>query len=126
VVDCTEPTLLALCFHVIHRCTVHVFRCRYSRISTTRIITGKATMVQNLLASSAGAAASLIACQPMDVIKTRIQHRSPTSTETGWELVRALLQREGAAGFLKGLPIKLTVVSGPCDRAVGISVGWIL
>jgi hypothetical protein len=73
---------------------------------------GQATMLQNFVTSSAGAVASLIVSQPMDVIKTRIQKRPFDSKETGSELVISLIRNEGWSGFLKGLPVKLMVV-GP-------------
>lgn len=73
---------------------------------------GQATLTQNLIASSGGAVASLVASQPMDVIKTRIQARPFMSSETGWQLMVKLVKNEGPSAFLKGLQVKLLVV-GP-------------
>lgn len=71
-----------------------------------------ATISQNAIASCGGAAACLVAAQPFDVIKTRLQARPFDCKMTGMEIATKLIQNEGLRGFLKGLPVKLLVV-GP-------------
>ncbi len=72
---------------------------------------GKADFFQNIASSAFGSVCSLVASQPMDVIKTRIQHQPFSSNQSGWTLVSELIRNEGYRGLLKGLPVKLLVVA---------------
>jgi hypothetical protein len=72
----------------------------------------QATWMQDSIASCAGAVASITVAQPLDVIKTRIQHRPFDSPESGVSVVRNLVKNEGVGAFFKGLTTKLLVV-GP-------------
>lgn len=71
-----------------------------------------ATFLQFAMSSVAGASASIIVAQPLDVIKTRIQARPFDSPETGTKVISNLLKNEGAGALFKGLVPKLSVV-GP-------------
>lgn len=75
-------------------------------------MTGKATILENLVASMAGSIASITVAQPLDVVKTRIQNRSFDSPKSGIAIVRELLKNEGASAFWKGMTPKMLVV-GP-------------
>lgn len=74
--------------------------------------TQEATWLQDSIASCAGAVASITVAQPLDVIKTRIQHRHFDTPESGVSVVRNLVKNEGFGAFFKGLTPKLLVV-GP-------------
>lgn len=72
----------------------------------------QATWTQDAIASCTGAIASITVAQPLDVIKTRIQHRPFHSPESGASIVVNLVRHEGFGAFFKGLTPKLLVV-GP-------------
>jgi hypothetical protein len=74
--------------------------------------TEQATWTQDAIASCAGATASIAVAQPLDVIKTRIQHRPFHSPESGVSVITNLVKNEGFGAFFKGLTPKLLVV-GP-------------
>lgn len=71
-----------------------------------------ATWTQDAIASCLGAVASISVAQPLDVIKTRVQHRPFGCTETGFGIIASLVRNEGFGAFFKGLAPKLLVV-GP-------------
>jgi len=71
---------------------------------------GRATWVQDGVASICGATASITVAAPLDVIKTRIQ--SGTSDKGGATLIYELVRDEGPTAFFRGLWPKLLVV-GP-------------
>lgn len=71
---------------------------------------GRATWVQDGMASICGATASITVAAPLDVIKTRIQ--SGTSDKGGVTLIYELVRDEGPTAFFRGLWPKLLVV-GP-------------
>lgn len=71
----------------------------------------EATLWQHFVASAVGGIASVVVSSPMDVIKTRVQNRSFDSTETGSQVVRQLLQKEGFSALFKGLIPKVFVVA---------------
>ncbi|KAJ2958174.1 hypothetical protein NQZ79_g6167 [Umbelopsis isabellina] len=72
----------------------------------------KATFFQNFCASIGGAVASITVAAPLDVVKTRIQNRNFENPESGVNIIKDLLKKEGIAGFFKGLTPKILVV-GP-------------
>jgi hypothetical protein len=47
---------------------------------------------------------------PLDVVKTRIQNRNFDNPESGVNIIKDLLKKEGVAGFFKGLTPKILVV----------------
>ncbi|CAJ0898836.1 2501_t:CDS:2, partial [Entrophospora sp. SA101] len=55
----------------------------------------KATFFQNFCASIGGAIASISVAQPLDVVKTRIQNRPFDSPETGTQIIRKMILKEG-------------------------------
>ncbi|CAJ0847069.1 4502_t:CDS:2 [Entrophospora sp. SA101] len=55
----------------------------------------KATFLQNFCASIGGAIASISVAQPLDVVKTRIQNRPFDSPETGTQIIRKMILKEG-------------------------------
>jgi Mitochondrial carrier protein len=71
-----------------------------------------ATWTQDAIASCLGATASIAVAQPLDVIKTRVQHRPFHSPESGFAIVAKLVRTEGISAFFKGLTPKILVV-GP-------------
>lgn len=71
-----------------------------------------ATLFQNFVASSAGGVASITVASPLDVIKTRLQTRDFSSGETGFQIFRDMMRKEGPQALFKGLLPKLLVV-GP-------------
>lgn len=71
-----------------------------------------ATFGQNFVASAAGGTASITVASPLDVIKTRLQTRDFGSGESGYQILRDLLRKEGPKALFKGLVPKLLVV-GP-------------
>jgi Mitochondrial carrier protein len=71
-----------------------------------------ATWTQDAIASCVGATASIAIAQPLDVIKTRVQHRPFNSPESGASIIVNLVQKEGIGAFFKGLVPKILVV-GP-------------
>ncbi|KAH8554120.1 mitochondrial carrier domain-containing protein [Umbelopsis sp. PMI_123] len=72
----------------------------------------KATFFQNFCASIGGAVASITVAAPLDVVKTRIQNRNFDNPESGINIIKDLLRKEGVTGFFKGLTPKILVV-GP-------------
>lgn len=70
----------------------------------------KATFFQNFCASIGGAVASITVAAPLDVVKTRIQNRNFDNPESGVNIIKDLLKKEGVAGFFKGLTPKILVV----------------
>ena len=71
-----------------------------------------ATWMQDAIASCVGATASIAVAQPLDVIKTRVQHRPFNSPQSGASIIVNLVQNEGIGAFFKGLVPKILVV-GP-------------
>jgi len=71
-----------------------------------------ASFGQTFVASVGGGVASITVASPLDVIKTRIQSRDFSSKETGLQILRQMLQKEGVSAFFKGLLPKILVV-GP-------------
>lgn len=71
-----------------------------------------ATFAQTFVASAAGGIASITVASPLDVIKTRLQTRDFNSGETGFQILRDLMRKEGPAALFKGLVPKVLVV-GP-------------
>ena len=71
-----------------------------------------ATFAQNFVASAAGGVASITVASPLDVIKTRLQTRDFGSGESGYQILRDLLRKEGPRALFKGLVPKVLVV-GP-------------
>mmetsp|Transcript_14370 Transcript_14370/g.17753 ORF Transcript_14370/g.17753 Transcript_14370/m.17753 type:complete len:313 (+) Transcript_14370:382-1320(+) len=74
--------------------------------------TTDATFLQNFAASISGAIASITVAAPLDVIKTRIQNKPFDAPESGVQIVRNLIRKEGFGAFFKGLTPKIIVV-GP-------------
>jgi hypothetical protein len=74
--------------------------------------TQPATWTQDAIASCLGATASIAIAQPLDVIKTRVQHRPFDSPQSGVSIIVNLVRNEGFSAFFKGLTPKLLVV-GP-------------
>ena len=72
----------------------------------------RATWTQDAISSCAGATASIVVAQPLDIVKTRIQSRAFNSPESGVSIITNLLKNEGTGAFFKGLTPKLMVV-GP-------------
>jgi len=64
------------------------------------------------LASACGAVASIVATNPLDVIKTRVQSRHVDDPRSGMSLVKDLLKDEGPTAFFKGVTPK-TLLIGP-------------
>ena len=75
-------------------------------------MTGKASLLQNFIASTSGAVASITVAQPLDVVKTRIQAQPFDSPVSGTQVIKKLLAEEGPTAFFKGVTPKLIVV-GP-------------
>lgn len=71
-----------------------------------------ATIFQDAVASVVGAVASITVAAPLDVIKTRIQNKSFSSTDSGLSILNDLVRNEGFSAFFKGLSPKIIVV-GP-------------
>ncbi|KAI8391096.1 mitochondrial carrier domain-containing protein [Radiomyces spectabilis] len=72
----------------------------------------QATFFQNFCASIGGAVASITVAAPLDVVKTRIQNRNFENPESGLNIIKDLIKKEGFHGFFKGLTPKILVV-GP-------------
>ncbi|KAG0172008.1 hypothetical protein DFQ28_003014 [Apophysomyces sp. BC1034] len=72
----------------------------------------KATFFQNFCSSIGGAVASITVAAPLDVVKTRIQNRNFENPESGINIIKDLIKKEGFGGFFKGLTPKILVV-GP-------------
>ena len=76
-------------------------------------MTGKATVLQNTMASTGGAVASIAVAQPLDVVKTRVQNQGNVKNpESGVTVIANLLKTEGPGAFFKGFTPKVIVV-GP-------------
>lgn len=75
-------------------------------------LTGRATVLQNTIASAGGALASIAVAQPLDVIKVRVQNRPFDAPQSGATVVGNLLRNEGPTAFFKGFSPKVMVV-GP-------------
>lgn len=73
----------------------------------------QATFFQNFCASIGGAVASITVAAPLDVVKTRIQNRNFDNPESGLNIIKDLIKKEGFGGFFKGLTPKILVV---CSR----------
>lgn len=73
---------------------------------------GRATFMQNFLGSTFGSIFAIAISHPADVIKTRIQNRSFERPETGRQILRNMLTKEGPRAFVKGFSVKAIVV-GP-------------
>ncbi|KAL3895002.1 MAG: hypothetical protein SGCHY_004952 [Lobulomycetales sp.] len=71
----------------------------------------RATFLQNFCASISGAVASIAISAPLDVVKTRIQ-AGRRGGDTGLQIVRDMIRKEGFSSFFKGLSPKILVV-GP-------------
>lgn len=71
-----------------------------------------ATLLQNFAASAAGGIASITVASPLDVVKTRLQMRDFGSSETGVQILKDMMRKEGPGALFKGLVPKLIVV-GP-------------
>jgi hypothetical protein len=72
----------------------------------------EASLFQNFAASAVGGIASITVASPLDVVKTRLQTRDFGSGETGFQILREMLKKEGPQALFKGLVPKLLVV-GP-------------
>jgi hypothetical protein len=72
----------------------------------------EASVMQNFVASIAGAIASITVAAPLDVVKTRVQNKPFDAPESGVQIVRKLIRDEGFSAFFKGLTPKIIVV-GP-------------
>lgn len=71
-----------------------------------------ATFGQTFVASAAGGVASITVASPLDVIKTRLQTRDFGSGESGFQILKDLMKKEGPGALFKGLVPKVLVV-GP-------------
>ncbi|KAG4304694.1 hypothetical protein PORY_001747 [Pneumocystis oryctolagi] len=72
----------------------------------------QATWMQNFVASTAGAIASLTVSAPLDVIKTRIQSLNFDQKKTGMQILKNMIKNEGFFSFFKGLTPKI-LTAGP-------------
>lgn len=72
----------------------------------------EATFAQTFVASAVGGVASITVASPLDVIKTRVQKADFGSGESGGQILRELLRKEGAGALFKGLVPKVLIV-GP-------------
>jgi hypothetical protein len=72
----------------------------------------QATWAQDAIASCCGAVASITVAAPLDVVKTRVQHRPFDSPESGVQIITNMIKKEGFGSFFKGLTPKILVV-GP-------------
>lgn len=71
----------------------------------------KSTVLQNFLASIAGAVASITVAAPLDVVKTRIQNANFENKVSGMAVVRELVRDEGVGALFKGLTPKVRILS---------------
>lgn len=71
-----------------------------------------ATFGQTFVASCVGGVASITVASPLDVIKTRIQKADFGSGESGLQILKELLRKEGPTALFKGLVPKVLIV-GP-------------
>lgn len=79
----------------------------------------RATLFQNMCASSVGACLSIAISNPMDVIKTRIQRETraaagaaASTQRSATQVAASMLREEGVTSFFKGLTPKL-IASAP-------------
>ncbi|KAI9291763.1 mitochondrial carrier [Neoconidiobolus thromboides FSU 785] len=72
----------------------------------------QATFFQNFCSSIGGAVASITVAAPLDVVKTRIQNRPFDAPESGMNIIKDMIKKEGMGAFFKGLTPKILVV-GP-------------
>lgn len=73
----------------------------------------KETVAQNIFASTVGACLSITVSNPMDVIKTRVQHATRDTRQTAVQTIFRMLKEEGIfTPFFKGLTPKI-VASAP-------------
>lgn len=71
------------------------------------------TVAQNIFASTVGACLSITVSNPMDVIKTRVQHATKDTRQTAVQTIFRMLKEEGVfTPFFKGLTPKI-VASAP-------------
>lgn len=71
-----------------------------------------ATFGQTFIASVVGGVASITVASPLDVIKTRMQKADFGTGESGVQILKDLLRREGPGALFKGLVPKVLIV-GP-------------
>ncbi|KAG8342991.1 putative Mitochondrial carrier protein [Trypanosoma vivax] len=67
----------------------------------------KATLYQNICASSVGACLGITVTNPLDVIKTRVQNRDVSTSLTAMQALRQLLREEGYRALSKGVIPKI-------------------
>lgn len=73
----------------------------------------KETVAQNIFASTVGACLSITVSNPMDVIKTRVQHATRDSRQTAVQTILQTMKEEGIfTPFFKGLTPKI-IASAP-------------
>ncbi|RNF02630.1 mitochondrial carrier protein [Trypanosoma rangeli] len=72
----------------------------------------RATLFQNLCASTVGACLSITVTNPMDVIKIRVQNKDPGAQLSAVAALSQLLREEGATALFKGLTPKV-IASAP-------------
>lgn len=72
----------------------------------------KASVFQNLCASTVGACLSIAVSNPMDVVKTRVQQQTEGDRRSGIAVAKAMLREEGVSSFFKGLTPKI-IASAP-------------
>lgn len=73
----------------------------------------KETVAQNIFASTVGACLSITVSNPMDVIKTRVQHATRDSRQTAVQTILQTVKEEGLISpFFKGLTPKI-IASAP-------------
>lgn len=71
-----------------------------------------ATFFQNMCASTVGACLSIAVSNPMDVVKTRVQHQTEGERRNAVATATAMLREEGVTSFFKGLTPKI-IASAP-------------
>lgn len=71
-----------------------------------------ATLFQNMCASTVGACVSITISNPMDVVKTRVQHQTAGDRRNAVATATSMLREEGMTSFFKGLTPKI-VASAP-------------
>ncbi|KAK7198038.1 mitochondrial carrier protein [Novymonas esmeraldas] len=71
-----------------------------------------ATLFQNMCASTIGACLSIAISNPMDVVKTRVQHQVAGDRRNAVMTATAMLREEGVTSFFKGLTPKI-IASAP-------------
>ncbi|KAG5487969.1 hypothetical protein LSCM1_08284 [Leishmania martiniquensis] len=71
-----------------------------------------ASLFQNMCASTVGACLSIAISNPMDVVKTRVQHQTEAERRSAVATATAMLKEEGVPSFFKGLTPKI-IASAP-------------